>query len=56
MPRSWLGRHGGVAKSLWFSRRDLGPEHIRRIITFGELSRSPVEEEATGRQQAVLAG
>jgi hypothetical protein len=32
----------------------VGLEHIRRVITFGELSRSPVEEEPTARPQ--LAG
>jgi hypothetical protein len=26
--------------------RDVSPQQIRRVITFGELSRSPVEEAA----------
>jgi hypothetical protein len=46
VPRGWLKRHGGAAKGLWYSVRDVGPQHIRRVITFGELSRSPVEEPA----------
>jgi hypothetical protein len=48
VPRGWLRRHGGAAKGLWYSPRDIPPQHIRGIVTFGELSRSPVEE-ATGR-------
>jgi hypothetical protein len=47
VPRPWLKRHGGAAKGLWYSVRDIPPERILGIITFGELSRSPVEE-ATG--------
>jgi hypothetical protein len=46
VPPSWLKRHGGAAKGLWYSVRDVGPQHIRRVVTFGELSRSPVEEAA----------
>jgi hypothetical protein len=46
VPRSWLKRHGSAGKGLWYSVRDVTPWHIRRIITFGELSRSPVEEPA----------
>jgi hypothetical protein len=56
VPRSWLKRHGGAAKALWYSVRDVTPEHIRRIITFGELSRSPVEEEANRRPRLVVDG
>jgi hypothetical protein len=33
---------------MWNSVRDVAPQQIRRVITFGELSRSPVEE-AVGR-------
>src|SRR5262249_13675041 len=40
-----LTQAGGL-KGLWYSVNDVGPEHIRGIITFGELSRSPVEEHA----------
>jgi hypothetical protein len=43
IPRAWLRRHGGAAKGLWYSVRDVGPDQIRRVITFGELSRSPVQ-------------
>jgi hypothetical protein len=47
VPRSWLKRHGGAAKALWYSVNDIGPERIRGVVTFGELSRSPVEEPTT---------
>jgi hypothetical protein len=46
IPRSWVKRHGAAAKGLYYCGRDIGPQHIRGIITFGELSRSPVEEPA----------
>jgi hypothetical protein len=44
VPRRWLKRHGGAAKGLWYSTRDVGPQLICGITTLGELSRSPVEE------------
>jgi hypothetical protein len=44
--RSWLKRHGGGAKALWYSVRDIAPHQIHRVITFGELSKSPVEDAA----------
>jgi hypothetical protein len=43
VPRSWLRRS---KKGHWYSPRDISPERIRGIVTFGELSRSPVEEAA----------
>ena len=43
VPRAWLKRHGGAAKGLWYSTRDIAPGRIRGVITFGELSRSPAE-------------
>jgi hypothetical protein len=43
VPRSWLRRS---KKGLWYCVRDVPPDRIRGIITFGELSRSPVEEAA----------
>jgi hypothetical protein len=46
LPRSWLKRHGGAAKALWYCPREVPPERIRGVLTFGELSRSPVEETA----------
>jgi hypothetical protein len=46
VPRSWLKRHGGAAKGLWYSLSDIPPRSIRGIITFGELSRSPLEAAA----------
>jgi hypothetical protein len=49
VPRAWLKRHGGSVEGLWRSVRDIPPRCIRRVITFGELSRSPVEETAVGR-------
>jgi hypothetical protein len=36
--------------------RDVALHQIRRVITFGELSRSPVEEEADSRPRLALAG
>jgi hypothetical protein len=38
---------GGAAKVMWNSVRDVAPQQIRRVITFGELSRSPVDEPAS---------
>ena len=47
VPRSWLRRS---KRGLWYCPRDVPPERIRGVITFGELSRSPVEEApAAGR-------
>jgi hypothetical protein len=43
VPRAWLRRHGGAAKGLWYTLRDVGPDRIRRVITFRELGRSPVQ-------------
>ena len=43
VPRSWLRRS---KRGLWYCPRDVPPERIRGVITFGELSRSPVEEAA----------
>jgi hypothetical protein len=42
-PRSWLRRS---KRGLECCPRDVPPERIRGVITFGELSRSPVEETA----------
>jgi hypothetical protein len=42
-PCSWLRRS---KKGLWYCPRDVPPERIRGVITFGELSRSPVEQAA----------
>ena len=53
-PRSWLKRQGGAARALWYSLRDVALHEIRRVVTFGELSRSPVEEGPAPR--LVLAG
>ena len=44
VPRAWL--RGSKQAGLWYVRRDIGPERIRNVVTFGELSRSPVEEAA----------
>jgi hypothetical protein len=43
VPRSWLRRS---KRGLWYCPRDVPPERIRGVITFGELSRSPIEEAA----------
>jgi hypothetical protein len=54
VPRGWLKRHGRAARALWYSVRDVAPHQIRRVIPFGELSRSPVEEGPAPRPR--LAG
>jgi hypothetical protein len=41
VPRAWLRRS---KKGLWYRPYDLPPKRIRGVITFGELSRSSVEE------------
>jgi hypothetical protein len=43
VPRAWLRRHGGAAKGLWYSLQDVPPGRIRRVLTFRELGRSPVQ-------------
>jgi hypothetical protein len=43
VPRRWLRRS---KKGLWYCPRDVPPERICGVITFGELSRSPVDETA----------
>jgi hypothetical protein len=43
VPRSWLRRS---KKGLWYCPNDIRPDRIRGVVTFGELSRSPVEEAA----------
>jgi hypothetical protein len=45
VPRPWLRRS---KKGLWYCPHDVPPERVRGMVTFGELTRSPVEE-ATGR-------
>jgi hypothetical protein len=44
--RGQLRRHGGAARGLWYSVTDLCPEDIRAVLTFGELSKFPVDEPA----------
>jgi len=41
VPRKWLRRS---KRGLRYSVKDVPPERIRRVITFGELSASPVDE------------
>jgi hypothetical protein len=43
VPRRWLRRS---KKGLWYCPRDILPERIRGVVTFGALARSPVEEPA----------
>jgi hypothetical protein len=43
VPRRWLRRS---KKGLWYCPRDIPPERIRGVVTFGALARSPVEETA----------
>jgi hypothetical protein len=44
VPRHWLRRN---RRGLWYSVRDIPPARFRRLISFAELARSPVEEPAT---------
>src|SRR4051812_44095336 len=41
VPRSWLRRN---RRGLWHSVRDVPPERFRRLITFAELARSPIDD------------
>ena len=43
IPRRWLRRW---KKGLWYCPRDIPPERIRGVVTFGALARFPVEETA----------
>jgi hypothetical protein len=43
MPRRWLRRS---KKGLWYCPRDIAPERIRGVVTFGARARSPLEEPA----------
>jgi hypothetical protein len=47
VPRAWLKRHGGSVEGLWRCVRDIPRRCIRRVITFGELSRSPALDTAS---------
>jgi len=38
VPRSWLRRS---RKGLWYCRRDVPPERIKRVLTFQELAATP---------------
>jgi hypothetical protein len=46
VPRAWLKRYGGSVQGIWRSVRDVPVRSLRRVITFGELSRSPVKGAA----------
>jgi hypothetical protein len=48
VPRAWLKRHGGSVEGLWRCVRNIPVKCIRRVITFGQLSRSP-DLEKVGR-------
>jgi hypothetical protein len=43
VPRRWLRRS---KPGLWSCPRDVPPERIRGVVTFGALARSPVAEAA----------
>jgi hypothetical protein len=51
-----LRADGVPGKAVWYRVRDVAPHQIRRVITFGELSRSPVEEEGASRPRLALVG
>jgi hypothetical protein len=38
VPRSWLRRH---RSGLWYCPRDVPPDRIRHVLTFGELAAVP---------------
>jgi hypothetical protein len=38
VPAGWLKRHGGSAREMWRSVRDVPPRLVRKVITFGELA------------------
>ncbi len=46
VPRAWLKRHGGNVKGMWRSTRDIPTRFVKRVIGFGELSTSPVNDAA----------
>jgi pimeloyl-ACP methyl ester carboxylesterase len=41
VPRSWLRR--SARKRLWYTPRDVPPERIRRVLTFGEVAGASAE-------------
>jgi hypothetical protein len=41
IPRRWLRRN---RRRLWYCTRDLGPARFKQLVTFAELSSSPVSE------------
>ena len=43
VPRRWLRRS---KRGLWYCPRDIPPERIRGVVTFGALARSPVDDAA----------
>jgi hypothetical protein len=44
VPRRWLRRS---KRGLWYCPRDIPPERVRGVVTFGALARSPVDDAAT---------
>jgi len=44
LPKGWLKKHGGAQKGLWYSEKDVPAVRIEKVLTFGLLSKSPVEE------------
>jgi hypothetical protein len=46
VPRAWLRRS---KRGLWYCKRDVGPQHFRRVWRFAELTASPgVSEQRMG--------
>ena len=41
VPRRWLRR--SARKRLWYSLRDIGPDRIKRVFTFGEMAGASAE-------------
>jgi hypothetical protein len=42
-PRRWLRR---PKRGPWYCTSDIPPEHIRGVVTFAALARSPVKSDA----------
>jgi hypothetical protein len=44
VPGDELRRHGAPGRGLFYTARHVPPEQIRYITTYGEVTKSPVEE------------
>jgi hypothetical protein len=53
VPRRWLRKN---RRGLWYCPRDIPPHRFRRMVSFADLARSPVEEESARWPRLALAG